>query len=64
MGDVAPSLARALEQSLAAGAGLARGRQPLLHLAQRLVAGFALGLGEGKIVGSLAPLALGVGDGV
>ena len=52
------------EQRLAPRPRLARAGKPLLHLAQGLLAALQLGLGEGKIVGGLAPLALRRGDGV
>ena len=57
-------LARRFEPRLAAGAGLARFGEPLLHLAQRLLASLQRRLGQSEIVGGLGALALGGGNGV
>ncbi len=60
----AAPLARGFEPRLAAGARLARLGEPLLHLAQRLLAPLKRRLGQRQIVAGLGALALGGGDGV
>src|SRR5262245_37118508 len=64
MGRLAPPLPRRFKQSLAPRPRLACAGELLLHLAQGLLTALELGFGDRQIVGSLAPLTLGGGDGI
>src|SRR5262245_23228973 len=64
MGRLAPPPPRRFKQSLAPRPRLACAGELLLHLAQCLLTALELGFGDRQIVGSLAPLTLGGGDGI